>query len=171
MSDTKLYTSNNVIQFQRDNLSFRFKYLDFGVLSFLPGPCDIKTPEDLIQSLKQLNWIGDHWANVLSMEIYMALRVPKYNLDQDVFLYKSKFIVVNKLATFKELTNCYGVERNMPAFIACWAPTIVKSNDLVVHKDDLHELFPNKTKGISPRILDLFYPKIQMVSGKNVQTR
>ena len=55
MSDTKSYTSNNVIQFQRDNLSFRFKYLDFGVLNGFPGPCDIKTPDTIFETIK-LDW-------------------------------------------------------------------------------------------------------------------
>lgn len=192
MGKNKLNTTKNTLDIQSNGIFFRF-YIN-GIFDWqeLKGPYRnrfMKTPEDLIQSLKQLNWYDDdHYARCLTMDAYMELYIPKYDRPHDVCIFKlyteitPKIIVVKEkeLATYKELVMRDGwneksislENQNKPAVrYRMTRVETIKPNDLVVHKDDLHEIFPQKTKGISPKILDLFYPNIRFINNAMVNTK
>ena len=157
----------------------------FGSWQELKGPYRnrfVKTPEDLIQSLKNIRWPSDnHYARVLTMYAYMELKIPQYNRSQDLCVFDilytkptPQIIVVkeNELATYKELAQTdwdkkriTPENRDKPA-ISCglFSVGILDDSDLVLQKDTLYELSPNKTNKISERLLKLFYPKINFVN-------
>lgn len=182
--------ANNILEIQSHGLFFRF-YID-GVFGWqeLKGPYRnrfMKTPEDLIQSLKQVNWSRDnHYAHMLTMDAYLELNIPKYNRPQDLCIFKlyaetpQQIIVVKEkeLATYKELAKTDWDKKTMttenrdkPAITKGLSVCVIDKNDLVLQKDDLHELSPNKTKDISPKLLDLFYPKIKFINNAKVNTK
>lgn len=182
--------ANNILEIQSYGMFFKF-YID-GVFGWqeLKGPYRnrfMKTPEDLIQSLKQVNWSRDnHYARLLTMDAYLELNIPKYNRPQDLCIFKlytdtpQQIIVVKEkeLATYKELAKTDWDKKTMttenrdkPAITKGLSVSIIDKNDLVLQKDDLHELSPNKTKDISPKLLDLFYPKIGFINNAKVNTK
>ena len=181
--------SNNVLEIQSGGMFFRF-YIN-GIFGWqeLKGPYRnrfMKTPEDLIQSLNQVNWFDyDHYAHCLTMDAYLELNIPKYDRSQDLCVFKlyteipPQIIVVKEkeLATYKELARGnWDKKRVTPENQNKLAITyglssvgIIESNDLVVHKDDLREMSPQKTDGISPKILDLFYPAVRFIDNVNTK--
>ncbi len=182
--------TNNILEIQSNGLFFRF-YID-GVFGWqeLKGPYRnrfVKTPEDLIQSLKQVDWSrDDHRARFLTMDAYMELKIPKYNRSQDLCIFKLytetplQIIVVKEkeLATYKELAQTDWDKKHMTtenrdklAINKGLSVSVIDKDDLVLQKDDLHELSPNKTNGISKKLLDLFYPKIKFVNNVRVNTK
>lgn len=190
MGKNKLNTTKNTLDIQSNGMFFKFYIHGCFGWQDLKGPYRnrfIKTPEDLIQSLNQLDWHDcDHYARLLTMDAYMELYIPKYDRPHDVCIFKlyteitPKIIVVKEkeLATYKELVcsdwdkkHITPKNQNKPAVTQGFHVDIIKPNDLVVHKDDLHEIFPQKTKGISPKILDLFYPNIQFINNAMVNTK
>jgi len=183
--------ANNILEIQSYGMFFKF-YID-GIFGWqeLKGPYRnrfMKTPEDLIQSLKQVNWSdsSNHYARLLTMDAYLELNVPKYNRSQDLCIFKlytetpPQIIVVKEkeLATYKELAesdwdkkHMTAENRDKPAISKGLSVGIIDKDDLVLQKDDLHELSPNKTKEISPKLLDLFYPKIKFINNAKVNTK
>jgi len=181
---------NSVLEIQSSGMFFQFYINSLFGWQELKGPYRnrfMKTPEDLIQSLNKLNWSDDHhYARFLTMDAYLELNIPKYDRDQDLCVFKlytevpPQIIVVKEkgLATYKELAwSDWDKKRITPenqdklVINRGLSLGIIDSDDLIVHKDDLHEMSPQKTDGISPKILDLFYPKILFVNNAKVNTK
>ena len=80
------------LSIQSNGLFFQFYFKDVFGWKKLNGPYRnrfIKTPEDLIKSLKRLNWSTDeHYAHILTMDAYLELKIPKYNREQDLCVFK-----------------------------------------------------------------------------------
>ena len=98
--------SNNVLEIQSGGMFFQF-YID-GIFGWqeLKGPYRnrfMKTPEDLIQSLNQVNWFDyDHYARCLTMDAYLELNIPKYDRSQDLCVFKLYTEIPPQIIVVKE---------------------------------------------------------------------
>lgn len=181
---------DNVLNITSKGLFFRFYFKGTFKWEELSGPYRnrfIKTPEDLIEALKKLNWSDDeHCAHVLTMDAYLELEVPQYNRAQDLCVFKlysettPEIIVVKeeKLGTYQELVwsdfdknRLRKGNQNRPAITSGLAVRLIDPNSLVVHKDDLHRMFPRKTKRMAPEISALFHPNIKLVADAKVHEK
>lgn len=189
--DNNLVVNNDaVLEIQSKGLFFQFYFRDPFGWKKLAGPYRghfMKTPEDLIKSLKQLNWSDDeHCAHILTMSAYLELKVPKYERSQDLCVFKlyaeatPTIIVVKEkeLATYQKLAwnNFHEKQistenQNKLAIVSGLSVDIIEPGDLVVNKDDLHEMFPKKSECVSQQISNLFYPTINFVADANVFTK
>lgn len=181
---------DNVLNITSKGLFFKFYFEGTFGWQDLSGPYRnhfIKTPEDLIESLTKLNWSDDeHCAHVLTMDAYLELEMSRYNRAQDLCVFKlysettPKIIVVKekKLGTYQELAwrdfdkKLITTEnQNRPAITRGLAVRLIGPNSLVVHKDDLHRMFPRKTKRMAPEISALFRPNIKLVADAKVHEK